>query len=220
MRIWLIFIVLNLHFLGRSQEVFTKPSIQFDTRLPVNTGNKSFRTTMDGIAYGSIWFQMRVFKPVYLGMGTGLYYGKVNDNKLGLNVMTNGSITAWKPFVRLSYEHALNEQFILIGYVKGGYSMAQFKSAYCTTMEKGPKQEMPYAEGGFSIGMLGQEHFTVSFTIGYSLMFEEYGPEMVCLPYFNGLEATDSEGVYQFAHVGFGFGWYLTRQRGGFTLEE
>jgi hypothetical protein len=194
-------------------DLFSKPSLHIDGCLPMNTGNPAFRATMDGVAWASVWGQMRVIPSVFAGIGVASYYGSVNDVALGINILTRGSVLSWAPFARLGYEKTLNEQFQAVGYARGGYMFSSWSSAYLAGTKY--KQEMPFAEAGFGVRVKAQAHIAVSIMAGYTMMFGTYGPPNIGLTQFSGFSSDSYEGALQFFHVGIGFGFYLGGPKGG-----
>ncbi len=209
--------ILVFPFHVKAQNSWARPSIQFDARMPLNTGNPSFRATMDGIVYANVHGQLRLFNKVFGGIGAGIYFGRVDDVSLGQNMLSNGSMTAWIPHIQLSYEDAISENVMVGGYVKTGYAFAGFSSNYCNGSTNGwPTQQALMIEPGFTGMLIAQDNVAVSLKTGYSLIFADYGPAQLCLPFFSGFEDEDSEGIYQYFSIGFGFSLFLGKVKGSF----
>lgn len=195
---------------SQAQEAFRKSGFHADVRMPVPIKNDAFRGSFDALVQANVWGDIRLVDYLFLGIGGGLFYGKVEDRNLGLNTGTNGRMRQFYPFVRLSYDKPFNEQFRAGVYAKLGYGFSSFKSDYCPPDTRKTQQSLIVEPGG-SISMLVTDNIAISLLAGFTWMDGQYTPDLFCLSNFSGYDAQAINKNYLYFSFGFGADIFLSR---------
>lgn len=191
-----------------------RQTIKGDFKIPTPTYNKSFTKTVNGIADMSLHYNYPVFRYFTAGVGFKFTYLQINDFKT--NVKTNASVKVYTPFVRLGFEKFTRPKFFYGLHLKTGYSTLNFYSNICDSLygdSGAPKDKGFYIEPEISFYLMASDNLAFGIQIAYNVIFDQYGPDNVCLPNFSGMSASDSQGNYQFFSLGFGFSASISKER-------
>ena len=188
-------------------------NIKGDFMLPTPVGNRAFTKTVDGIADVHLSWQYPFLKDFFIGAGLNYVYMQIND--FVINDAINANTQMYIPHLIAGYEKFANDIFSYGISVRAGYSFMSFSSNSCSSSNGNftPEQKGYSLEPAGFLAMSSGENLTFGLIASYHMVFAEYNSSLVCLKSFSGLTPAESEGIYQFISVGFGFTAFMGEEK-------
>jgi hypothetical protein len=198
-----------------SQEfVKMKHALKVEIGLPSAQTNRAYKEFIQGVAYGHVNYQYRIFgndkwSPV-LGLGISANYMDVANYKIvGLN---QGGLSSYGGNAKLGVEIIHDENKIVDYHMKLGYfNMLSVNRQTNQNIQKRATFQDFFIEPGVNFSLMIDERQGVSFNLSYtvrSIRFNETHLMISELPGFVGANLNGRTG-----HINFGFGYTLYLQK-------
>ena len=169
-------------------------------KLPKTILNHSFKNMILGVGNIDAQFQYEFFQKIELGLG--YKYGYYDVNSLAFQTKVDGKMENHNPFLKIGYNNRIKDNIFMNFSLKGGYN---FSCTNINTCNENYLQKSFRIEPEFSVWMYSNENLAFGLLFSYNFWFAEFTPNNFCMSNFPGMNASNSEGVYQVFCAGFGF---------------
>lgn len=201
--------------LGFSQDLVSmKHALKVEMGLPSAQTNRAYKEFIQGVAYGHVNYQYRMFgndkwSPVF-GLGISANYMDVANYKI--NGLNQGGLTSYGGNAKLGVEIIHDENKIVDYHIKLGYlNMLSINRQTNQNIQKRATFADFFLEPGVNFTLMLDERQGVSFNLSYTIRnirFNETHLMITELPGFVGANLNGRTG-----HINFGFGYTLYIQK-------
>tara|TARA_B100000401_G_scaffold404302_1_gene318400 strand:+ start:1145 stop:1780 length:636 start_codon:yes stop_codon:yes gene_type:complete len=193
-----------LTFYSQQNKFLDKFSVGMNFKLPKTIENTTFRKTIYGVGDIEGHFQYKVIPNFEISLG--YKYGYYDLNSLAFQANLDGQMETHTPFLKLAYVNEISEKIFLDIGLKGGYNFSYTNTTNCRFTFS---QQAYRIEPEFGVFMYSSDLLSFGLILSYNFWFAEFGPEHFCMSSISGMNASESNGIYQTFCAGLGFKTYF-----------
>lgn len=207
--------LLSFSVFSQSDIFQPKSSFGVDLQVPTKNRNPAFAKTMVGLLNGGVDYRYNVFKGITVGIGAKYSYFAIQTFAFN-NAEIGGGYQIPGGYLRVGYERFTSDRVAINASVRGGYAAMVSMNDSCRVNNGGPFVETSFfVEPQIELLLLAERSSEHGFSaiLGYSFYMHEFSKKELCMDEVPNLNAESYEGITRFLNIGFGYRYYLGRNK-------